>query len=432
MEHYFSRPYAAVKPASSWWLAAAVLTAVAAMALWGLTRLKAAAPDPTLIPPPTAVALAALPADNSKAPRHVLTADYVATKNATKVSPDVLGPWLSWASTTWQVNRSVVAAGIKTMLYTDPNRQQPRDPMFTNDESAYAHTCSGSRITSTAYENQYLTDPSSGALRDIWRRHVATRSAGAHWDAIFDDDANDIDYATGVPCNYSPSAWLSATKAEIESFGLPVVYNGLHLESQMKLNDVRNVIGGMEEGCYADSSKVPKTYDQAWEKTENIELEMGRQHKLFFCLGRDSSDASAALDGRLYVYASFLLAYSLPSSVLWELYDTPSRFHVQPESKLVVMGPTPSSITAISELKTSAGVYAREYSRCYLSGAFLGACAVVVNPDRYRAHDFPYAGKYKRTLVLSGGGIIDGGQAAPSGPSPPSTLAPLSATIAFQ
>ncbi|MBV8148649.1 MAG: hypothetical protein JO092_06135, partial [Candidatus Eremiobacteraeota bacterium] len=60
----------------------------------------------------------------------------------------------------------------------------------------------------------------------------------------------------------------------------------------------------------------------------------------------------------------------------------------------------------------------------------VGACAVVVNPDSGSAHPFPFP-QYTHTLVLNGGGILDGGTVSTSGPPPPLNLAADEAAIVF-
>jgi hypothetical protein len=54
-----------------------------------------------------------------------------------------------------------------------------------------------------------------------------------------------------------------------------------------------------------------------------------------------------------------------------------------------------------------------------------------VNADLHNAHPYPYGTKYGHTLVLSGGGILDGGTVSTQGPAPPSMMQPLSGVIAF-
>jgi hypothetical protein len=144
---------------------------------------------------------------------------------------------------------------------------------------------------------------------------------------------------------------------------------------------------------------------------------------------RNLNSASGQTDARLYALASFLLTYDPSTSVLWEQFATPSGFHVEPESQLVVLDPLTATPSSVGSLQQAGGAYGRQYGQCYLAGNFVGPCAVVVNPTSSTlAFPFP---QYAHTLVLSGGGILDGGTVAANGPAPPQSLAPEEAAIVF-
>src|SRR5579872_862313 len=194
-------------------------------------RLTAAALAPLLLSISIVACVSAAPGPHSIATKHILTAAYLRSKD-TQASPSTVSPWLSWASTSWQANRQVTAAGIRTMFYIDPNRQQPRDPLYTSDETAFAHTCDGRRIKSRNYEEQYLLDPASGAVLNALKNRIDYISRGAHWDAFFLDDVNSLYALDGTPCNYDPDVWLDASKHQIEALGVPVIYNGLQEKNQ--------------------------------------------------------------------------------------------------------------------------------------------------------------------------------------------------------
>ncbi len=366
-------------------------------------------------------------------PQHVATSDYFGGGVGTHfVDPSDAARWLSWAETDVADSPRLRAVGIKTLLYTDPNRTMSRQPEGRADESAFAHDCAGGRIE--AYRaGQYLMDPHSAALLAAWKGHAQRYGRAGQFDAIFEDDADDVAYLRGMPCRYSPTDWLQATIAMQQALGYPIVYNGLSNFSDQTISPAiglnATAIGGMMEQCYARSPARPKTTGPHWLVTEDTELRMAAEGKLFFCYGNDTTPAVSALDGRLYVYASFLLGYDPSSSVLWEYYQGPSRFHVMPETQLVPLQPrtTPRSI---AELRTGAGIYQRAFGACYLAGSPQGPCVVAVNPDA-QAHPLNLTG-YTRTLQISGGGVLDGGVARVASPGPPGTLAGLSAVVAFR
>jgi hypothetical protein len=100
-----------------------------------------------------------------------------------------------------------------------------------------------------------------------------------------------------------------------------------------------------------------------------------------------------------------------------------------PESQLVALDPV-KRVSRVAQLRTRAGSFVREYRKCYIAGRFEGACAAAVNPDNAE-HDLALRG-YRRTLVLHGSGIFDGGSIRIEHRAPPEDLQPLGAVIAFK
>ncbi len=188
-------------------------------------------------------------------------------------------------------------------------------------------------------------------------------------------------------------------------------------------------MGGDFEHCYSDQSQ-PKTTGAEWNISENTELVVNNENKLFQCMLRNLNDGAASIDARIYAYASFLMTYSAQNDIYWEEFATPSGLHVFPESQLVALNPKVAEPTDVSALQQTGGTYGREYQDCYIAGNFAGPCAVVVNPDNNSAHTFPFP-QYQHTLVLSGEGVLDGGTMATNGPPPPASLPSGEAAIVF-
>jgi hypothetical protein len=190
-----------------------------------------------------------------------------------------------------------------------------------------------------------------------------------------------------------------------------------------------NTTGGNFEHCYSDGV-TPKTTGSLWTMTENTELIVNNENKLFQCMLRNLNDGAASVDARIYAYASFLMTYSPQNDIYWEEFATPSGLHVFPEEQLVALNPKVPEPSDVSALAQTGGTYGREYGACYIAGQFAGPCAVVVNPDNNSAHTFPFP-QYQHTLVLSGEGVLDGGTIATNGPPPPASLASGEAAIVF-
>jgi hypothetical protein len=336
--------------------------------------------------------------------------------------------WLTWAYTDVTDSSAIHYAGIKTMYYTQPNRQGPGGAEYSSDETTFAHDCSGSRIHATNYPSHYLMDPSSSHLGQLWHSEVqtVTSSWGGVYDAIYEDLSDTIIYTTAKPCGFVQSNWTAASNnlnsAENAS-GIPLVYNGLAVlvdhsdgskspSASIALNATSS--GGMFEGCYTSSSPS-ELVGSEWLATEDTEIQMAQAHKTFFCRGLANGDGAASVSVRLWQLASFLLTYDPNTSVLGESFATPGGFHVFPEMGLVATQPLVSEPGDISSLAQSGGAYGREYKRCYLSGHYVGPCAIAVNVLSYTTVPFPWPTKYHHALFMAGEGIYDGGAVSTTG-----------------
>jgi hypothetical protein len=371
------------------------------------------------------------------APYHVQTAQYYSAYVGIPAVPlDTVGRWVTWAETDPQLANELSAVGIKTMIYTNPNRTLPGQPEYSNDESTFAHDCSGNRIaTSIRGRPQYLMDPHSPDLAARWKSRITRYTGVAHIDAVFNDDAADVAYMPAQPCGYNAQDWIAATNAMQASLGIPVIYNGLgvfngrNVSQSIALN--ATAIGGMAESCYGNARISHAIGGWKWRTMEQTELLMAKARKLFFCYVNDTGGAATLTNSRLYVYASFLLTYDPNTSILWEHYATQSNFHIMPEVALVPLDPKRREISSIDDLRQPTGNYERVYQRCFLQGRYVGECLVAVNPDP-APHRLDDARFYQRSLQLSGAGIVDGGTATIVNGSVPAELGPLSAVIAFR
>ncbi|HEV3152886.1 MAG TPA: hypothetical protein VGZ02_03670 [Candidatus Baltobacteraceae bacterium] len=367
------------------------------------------------------------------APAHVQTADYWGGYAGThRVPASEAARALTWAETNPADSQTLRALGVKTILYSNPNRIEPSDTMYRDRDELFAHTCDGSRVTTHA--ELRMTDPRANALLDDWKSYVQSHDEQGHYTAVFEDEAVGTAYSAQQPCGYSLQNWIAGEIQLQRRLGYPVIYNALSdmsggsISPEIALN--ASAIGGMMEQCYAQSAPDTRASGSRWEAAENTELQMARAGKYFFCYGNDLTPAVQAIESRLYTYASFLLTYDPRTSVLWEYYGTPSGGHVMPESQLVPFDPVMRSVPSIDALRQSGGVYVREYRNCSIRGRPIGACIVAVNPDSVtHTVDFSH---WHRQLQISGSGIFDGGNVAVVSQRPASDIPPLQAVIAFR
>jgi hypothetical protein len=372
-------------------------------------------------------------------PNHVLTWAWI--KSTDYVAPAPAAPYLNWAVVNNPDANAFSAAGIKTVLYSDPNRTYPGQPMFSNDETTFAHDCGGRRITINGRPGPtYQMDPHSPNLLALWTAWVNWELKGVHYDVIFDDDADSAHNTSALPCGFTQRDWSAASNLMNDSLGQTLVYNGLGTLADgitkpppaIQLNP--SSFGGLLEGCYGNillTDPYPKK--TVWQNYENTELTMAASHRMFVCRNLKETPAANSIPQRTYMYASFLLTYDPASSMISEKFSTPSHVEVEPESGLVALDPLIAAPADISGLSTSQYTYGRQYASCYLNGQAIGRCAAVVNADGPKhAHPFPWPGVYTHTLLLSGAGVLDGGTASVNGPAPGADIAGTSAEIAIQ
>lgn len=380
----------------------------------------------------------------SGVPAHLMTADYfMGSYGTTKVTPAQAAPYLTWAQTSIADSAQIRAAGIKTQFYVDAGKVYSGNPLTQSlPSSTYAKTCSGATVTETEDGKNFpLINPTSSTYQAAFGKFISSVLAQTKFDMIFEDNASSLSpygtYPNGKPCNYSDSSWISGYTAANNTSPLGILSNGLNIfpsslttmfAPDLDLLSGKTSIGGNMEHCYSDDSQ-PTMSGNTWVHIENTEINVMHRGKYFECMARDLNPASTSIGPRLFTLASFLLTYDPNYAVLGEEYGTPSGLHVFPESQLVAMNPVVSEPSDISGLRTSTGVYGRQYGACYLKGKLVGACAVVV--DRDGAEKFPYSG-YTHTLTLSGNGILDGGTASASGPAPPSSMSIGQGIIAFK
>lgn len=342
--------------------------------------------------------------------------------------------WLTWASTDDRFVRPIHAAGMKTTMYVDPHRMSPNGfPMqhaIPTDERAYYHNCDGTRV-STSYDGslkQYVGDLASPALASFFNAYIDAhqRATGNAYDAVWEDDAGPLSEFYQPFTQALPGCWYpgderynAAQRAFDAAAHLPVIFenlanhHGSTVSQSVALVGSPNVIAGLLEFCFANGfgGKDPRAKEAGsiWRVEENTVLQVIAQHRMLVCFNYPSSGVTAeAYDQRGYIMASFLLTYDPEQSVMAESAITPSGVPVEPEMTFVPLDPVVPAPASIEGLRTPMGAYAREYRACYLRGALIGACAVVVNPDAALPVPFPYRDGYHRTVQISGHGVIDG------------------------
>src|SRR5579871_6209963 len=102
------------------------------------------------------------------APAHVLTWVNIGMNGGTtKVKPGQVAGMVGYSTIDQPDSIVAHSLGMKTIIYTDPNRTGPGDLMHTKTESTYAHDCNGKRIGVTG-KNKQLMNVESSTLWGEW------------------------------------------------------------------------------------------------------------------------------------------------------------------------------------------------------------------------------------------------------------------------
>src|SRR5215467_10089416 len=80
------------------------------------------------------------------APNHVLTWLILDAPGGPNLDPSQVVMWVDYTMTKQSTSQEAHSLGMKTIMYTDPNRTAPDDLMHTSYEGTYAHDCHGNRI----------------------------------------------------------------------------------------------------------------------------------------------------------------------------------------------------------------------------------------------------------------------------------------------
>jgi hypothetical protein len=376
---------------------------------------------------------------------HIMTSDilygYGGTPTTTSVSS--VRPYVTWVQTDPSYASQIRAAGIKVDIYTNFWRNYTSDNPnvgYTDLEPGGAHAaaealdCSSAPVYDSAYGGGYEADPRASAALAHAQTVVNYRlnEFSSNYDAIFSDDSGSV-WGITLPCNYTEQTYDSAVNSVHSSLGAHMWVNALgappNPDSAVDLVQPGNVLGAMCEICYAGNGSNGDYIQTgaSWQNVEQAEIDTVAQHKVFWDYARATGNPSTETALRTYVYASLLLSGDPSYVMLQEAFQSATGFPVMPETGLVVEDPVTTQ-SSIGAYQAAGGAYFREFAGCFYRGNFVNGCAVAINPG---ASSVPVPStSYSHSLVLSGGGVLDGGTAAFNGPSI-SQLAPGTAAILF-
>lgn len=403
-------------------------------------------PVPTIAPTP-APTVAPTPGvpPPSNVPAHVQTAEYLWSTTEESTSPSVYAPYLTYAYTKTSLLGLTHASGIKTVLYTNPMMPHNSGSYDMNEitgtyTSMQAKDCSGNPVR-TYSGTGYLADMTnfgagsyvSAVVNDYANNAMSANPGYSNpFDLIFIDNANSFYGVNAMPCNYSASTWTADMDTAIQAEPYQTLINTLSVSTSAIPGKVAglqasNIAGGEYEACFNDRQWTAE--EEAQIQTIAALKSQGKSPGAgFWCyLDGTSSDGSTSTGLRMFAYASFLLTYDPNYSVFQESFaSSPSTFKVMPETQFVPMQPQKTA-SAIGDLQTASGAYIQQYAYCYYKRNLVGSCEIAVNPGTSTV-SIPNLGNYAHSAVLTGSGVLDGGQVTFDGAAPGS-LAPGTAAI---
>ncbi len=183
------------------------------------------------------------------------------------------------------------------------------------------------------------------------------------------------------------------------------------------------VRGAVHEGCLRDEHGPKTERRDGWRNDVESLLANTKLQRWAVCfmLGAPTPE------NRVYALASWWLTYDARWSVAAPIDPVPSQSALLPEYGIVPASPVRTALR-VRDLRAESGAYVREFAGCYEHRTFVGGCAAIVNPAQ-QAVAFPrLAGRYRRTLALTGGDVMHGG-AATWNPGLPHMLEPGSAAV---
>lgn len=295
----------------------------------------------------------------------------------------------------------------------------PLSPNLNGVESAWLHDAKGNRLHVTAYGTQTQgnwqdrVNPSYSGLASAYHAWESSLLPGTRWNAFEIDDfqsgyvpsyftykfgarSREFD-ALGANAN---ATWLAAQEKIIAAAPKPVFLNGILSYNMSKVVSLPNVLGVMLESC-ATTTNTTGIVGSTWIANMNELLQVTALNRRAVCINYGTT-LSLSTAQRIYGLASWWLTYNANYSA--NLIDIPTAdgHEVYPEHGIMVYAPlTTATSNNITTLRTSTGVYLREFTYCYVNKVAIGACAAEVNIDGV-SHTLPATHfKYAHYLKLT-------------------------------
>ena len=308
---------------------------------------------------------------------------------------------------------------------------------LVTDESGWFHGADGTRVRRYVDQNfgyQEALNPSSAAAQSAFAQMTQNLLTSApKLDYFFADDTGGVFigsdgtqmsgwfYGFDAPAveMTTDAQFIPAQRKMFAAAAKPLIVNGVDPSTLQPSYggawlDSPNVSGQFYEGCYSDGSGVAGANRNSWVLTSNSILTTIAHKSKAICM----MTAGATAANRIYELATWWLTYAEPYSVAAPAAPLADGLTVVPEYDIVPRSPRKTAVSAISELRTASGAYAREFASCYQAGTPIGPCAAVVNPTGAPVAMPALTGHYTTALAVDDKSAYAGGAATWSGAVP--------------
>jgi hypothetical protein len=374
-------------------------------------------------------------------PTHVTTFTFWNQSGiATQVPASWIAQWATYVETRSSAfaNQFHSAGGKYAVAYTDPNyyyKSSTWTSPGTYPENSFGHH-SGARIwrSQGSGTEDYLL-PNSSSAQSTFAAVVSSIKSGGGYNYAYADGVSDALTTSLYRFNHAPveittnTQYVSGMKTVLGGVSLPVIANGYNNGNPVTQEEyvgATNIAGIFGEACFTYGTGAYTGTN--WLNMANALIYTTTHHVVGICGGNGSLSDNRAL--RNYWLSSWWLTYDPTYSVALEIMGSQGGVYLFAEETLVPYSPLQTATSSIGQLQRSNGVYAREFSGCYLKGVNVGACAAVVNPMSSTLSIPHLSRSYTRRLVLDNNNLYNGGQVYIETGLP--TLGPGTGQIIFQ
>jgi hypothetical protein len=285
-------------------------------------------------------------------------------------------------------------------------------------------------------------NPNSTSYQSWW--HSYLRANADNYDFLFADDDYMVlskeMYFTTSGCSPWPSKCTSTEEIPDDAHMVLAHANMINAMShsngspmnaffqQISFNDALDASafttttpfrGITSEGSISSPAYPALALRYSWVLDEMAEINAVGGMFLLTTQGNSPTGSSTQTLQRMLTTGFAWLGYREGRTIVWPDLEQnqPNKLPIWPEDLIYPSQSVQRMAAGHADLEVAAGVFRREFSRCYQKGVYFGACASVVNANRYAitVETSWLSSGYHHMVTLIGGDVLSGGTAQISG-----------------